>query len=110
MKNWTQDGEVLDLLAPYAVTSGGGMKIGAIIAIAQTSAASGAAVLGDRRGIYTAAKATGQAWAVGDKLYWDDTAKVFTTTASANTLCGCAMAIAASGDTTGSVLLDGTIR
>jgi predicted RecA/RadA family phage recombinase len=53
--------------------------------------------------IKDAPKATGAAWTMGQKLYWDDTAKKFTGTSSANTLCGYAAAPAASGDTTGSV-------
>lgn len=53
--------------------------------------------------IADADKATGEAWTMGAKLYWDDTAKKFTTTATANTLCGYAAAPAASADTTGSV-------
>ena len=50
-----------------------------------------------------APKATGEAWTMGQKLYWDNTAKKFTTTATSNTLCGYAAAPAASADTTGSV-------
>lgn len=53
-----------------------------------------------------APKATGQAWAPGAKLYWDAVASNFTTTATANTLCGRVGAAAASADTTGTVLFN----
>lgn len=44
------------------------------------------------------AKAVG-AIAVGDKIYWDDTAKAFTTTTVNNTLVGYALEAALSADT-----------
>lgn len=44
-------------------------------------------------------KATGEAWAVGAAIYWDDTAKKFTTTATDNTLCGYALETALAADT-----------
>lgn len=44
-------------------------------------------------------KATGEAWAVGAKIYWDNTAKKFTTTATSNTLCGYALGAALAADT-----------
>lgn len=53
-----------------------------------------------------APKATGSAWVLGEKIYWDDTAKKFTDVSTSNTLCGYANAAAASGDTTGSVDFD----
>lgn len=54
--------------------------------------------------IYGAPKATGTAWAPGDPLYWDDTAKKLTETSASNTLCGYALEAAASGDTTGGLV------
>lgn len=56
--------------------------------------------------IKDAPKATGSAWVVGEKIYWDDTAKKFTDVSTSNTLCGYASAAAASGDTTGSLDFD----
>lgn len=49
--------------------------------------------------ISDAPKAAGAAWSIGDSLYWDDTAKNFTKTSASNTLCGYALAPAASADT-----------
>ncbi len=50
-------------------------------------------------------KATGQAWVGLDKIYWDDTAKNFTTTSTSNTLAGYARRAADSADTTGRLVL-----
>lgn len=49
--------------------------------------------------ISDAPKAAGTAWSVSDALYWDDAAKNFTKTSAGNTLCGYALAAAASADT-----------
>jgi predicted RecA/RadA family phage recombinase len=56
--------------------------------------------------VINAPKATGAAWAIGDKLYWDAGNSAFTKTSSGNTLCGVAGAAAASGDATGTVLFN----
>ena len=53
--------------------------------------------------ISDAPKATGAAWAVGDAIYWDDTAKKFTKTSTDNTACGYAIAVAGSSDAVGSL-------
>ena len=50
-----------------------------------------------RSDITRAPKAASQAWAVGAAIYWDATAKVFTTTSASNTLCGFAMEPVAGG-------------
>lgn len=48
--------------------------------------------------ISDAPKAAGAAWSVFDPLYWDDAAKAFTKTSAGNTLCGYALAAAATTD------------
>jgi predicted RecA/RadA family phage recombinase len=63
-----------------------------------------------RRGVFTHAKTSAQAWTQGAKIYWDDSNKVFTTTASGNTLVGAAVLAAANPSATGTVLLDGALR
>jgi predicted RecA/RadA family phage recombinase len=51
-------------------------------------------------------KTAGQAWAPGALIYWDNTAKSFTTTTTSNTLAGYIAAVAASADTEGVIDLD----
>lgn len=110
MKNFVQEGDILTLTAPYAVASGAGLLVGSIFAIATNAAASGDPVEGVREGVFTHAKTSAQAWTVGAKIYWDNTAKVMTTTATDNILVGAAAAVAANPSATGTVLLDGVIR
>lgn len=105
MKNYIQPGEVVTLTAPYNVASGAGLLVGSLFGVALAAASSGAAVEAATRGVYTLAKATGAAWTIGARLYWDDTAKNCTTTAGSNKLIGVALSAAGSSDTTGNVLL-----
>ena len=57
-------------------------------------------------GVLTLAKATGQTWAQGVLIYWDNTAKNCTTTLTSNKLIGVATAAALTGDTVGNVRLN----
>lgn len=54
--------------------------------------------------VSNAPKAAGAAWAIGDALYWDATAKAFTKTTSGNTLCGFAVEAKLSADTTSGLI------
>ncbi len=111
MKSFVHRGHTLPLVAPYAVASGAPFKVGALVAVAVTAAAaSGAAVEGMTEGVFQLPKVSAQAWAVGDKIYWDDTAKLMTTTAADNTLVGAATVAATNPSTTGTVYLDGAVR
>ncbi|MGV0960116.1 MAG: DUF2190 family protein [Limnohabitans sp.] len=110
MKNFVQHGDVLSFLAPYAVASGAPFKVGSIVAVAVTTAVVGGAVEGVIEGVFQLPKVSAQAWAVGDKIYWDDTAQVMTAVATDNTLVGAATTAAANPSTTGTVYLDGAVR
>jgi predicted RecA/RadA family phage recombinase len=52
-----------------------------------------------------APKASGEAWAVGAKLYWNDTTKAFTTTAAGAVLCGYAVQPAQAAATVSPIFL-----
>lgn len=110
MKNFVQEGETLTLTAPYAVASGAMFKVGSILAVAANAAANGAAVEGMTEGVFDLVKVGSEAWAVGDKVYWDDTNKYLTKTSAGNTLAGVATAVVGSGagETTGRVRLNGS--
>lgn len=110
MKNFVQPGEMLDLVAPSGgVTSGLAVKIGSIIAIAAITAAADAEFAGAVTGVFDVAAATSQAWTVGATVYWDDTAKVFTTTASTHQKAGYAVAAKGSAAAEGRVRLVPTV-
>lgn len=110
MKNKVQSGNVISVIAPYLALSGQGVLVGALFGVASIDAANGAPVEIDRTGVYTLAANTADTGTVGTKMYWDNTNRRLTTTATNNTLVG-ALAVAKGGsDTTATVLLDGVIR
>ena len=108
MKNYVQPGNTITLTAPYAVTSGDGLLVGSIFGVAAGTAALGEAVETALVGVYELKKVASQAWAAGDKVYWDNTAKEATKTTTSNTLIGAAVAAVAggAGDTIGRVRLN----
>ena len=110
MKNLLQKGDVVRATAPANVASGVGMLVGSLFGVTQIAVSSGALVDIAVEGVFVLAKATGAAWTEGARIYWDDTAKNCTPTASTNKLIGVAVmqttgVMPASGDTTGTVLL-----
>ena len=106
MKNFIQDGDTITVTAPEAVTSGRGLLVGTLFGIAVADAENGEPVAIKTTGVFTHAKTSAQAWTVGAAIYWDNTAKVFTTTASGNTLVAKAVAAAANPSATGTVRLN----
>lgn len=111
MRNFIKSGKTLTLTAPYDVASGGGVKVGAIFGVAATAAASGSPVEAETIGIYdlkAEGAASGQAFTVGDAVYWDDAAKQCTKAASGNTKIGVAMAAKISTATLLRVRLNGS--
>lgn len=97
---YVMSGDVIDYVAPSAVTSGQVLLIGVRIGVALTAIASGATGAVRMLGIFTIAKLSTDVVAVGVALYWDNTNSRLTTTASGNTLAGFAASAAGSGVTT----------
>jgi predicted RecA/RadA family phage recombinase len=75
MKNFVQPGNTITLTAPYAVASGDGLLVGSIFGVAAGTAALGEIVEAALVGVYELKKLGSQAWAVGDRIYWDNTAR-----------------------------------
>jgi predicted RecA/RadA family phage recombinase len=105
MKNFVQEGDALTLAAPYDVTSGSGALVGSIFGVAVHDALSGADVTLELEGVYSLKKTSAQAWTVGAKIYWDNTAKECTATVASNTLIGVAVEAAANSSSMGKVRL-----
>jgi predicted RecA/RadA family phage recombinase len=97
---------VLELAAPHAVASGGGVKIGPIFGVALVGAAQGVTVEVVTAGVHLLPKVSAQAWAVGDAVFWDDDLKLCTATAAGNTRIGVAAAAADKPSSGGRVRLD----
>lgn len=105
-KNFISEGCVLNLPAPYAVSSGSGALIGSIFGVATVDLANGVSGSFALEGVWALKKTSAQAWTVGAKVYWDNTAKEVTTTATSNTLIGVAVEAAANPSSTGKVRLN----
>ena len=110
MKNYIQLGATIPLVAPYAVASGDGVLVGAIFGVVTNAAASGDIVETKRHGGYTLPCLSTDTVTQGVKLYWDNTNRRLTTTATNNTLVGAALSAKAAGVSSVVALLDGVIR
>ncbi len=106
MKNYVAAGSAIAVPAPAAVSSGAGVLVGSIFGVANGSATLGADVVLAVVGVVDLPKAA-EAITLGAALYWDDTVKTVTTTASGNTRIGAAVAAAQSGAATVRVRLSG---
>lgn len=109
MKNYVQKGENLTLPAPYAVTSGGGVKTGLIFGVAAGDAASGAEVDLVTQGVFDLPKVSTDNFAIGAAAHWDDAAKLVTSDddSGANPKIGVTVAAAANPSGSVAVRLNG---
>ena len=110
MKNFLQPGQTLAVLAPYNVTSGQGVLVGALFGVAAGDALQGTPVEICRTGVYSLGAVSADTGVTGDKAYWDNTARRVTKTATNNTLVGALAAPKSGTEGTAAVLLDGVIR
>jgi predicted RecA/RadA family phage recombinase len=93
MKNYIQDGDVITVAAPAAVVSGDFVQVGRIRGIAVTSAASGAAVELQTKGVFSIPKLGSEEFAtVGLPVYCvlsgNGVKTVTTASTTANVLVG----------------------
>lgn len=115
MQNWISQGNTLTLTAPYAVASGAGALVGRIFGVASDTIANAAVGEFVVKGLIDLAKDT-STFADGDKVYWDNSAKLATSVATAHNIVGFAAMTnpdgtqalgTASGDATVRVFLPG---
>jgi len=107
MKNFIQRGDVITVPAPAGgVLSSGGVLVGSIFGIASHDAAENADVSIEVTGVYAMPKTSALAIAIGDKVYWDNTAKEVNKTSSGNTLIGVAVSAVANPSPTVNVRLN----
>ena len=97
MKNYVHPGNTITLTAPYAVTSGDGLLVGAIFGVAAGHAANAETIEASLVGVFDLKKVASQAWSAGDKIYWDNTNKEASKTATGNVLIGVATEAVAGG-------------
>ena len=106
MKNFVQEGDVLDLVAPTGgVTAGILYVIGIMAVVAAIDALAGETFTGATEGVFTLDKNSADTFVQGAVCYWDATNLRLTSTATGNTPVGFAAAAAGSGDTSMKLVL-----
>jgi len=105
--NFIQRGDNLTIPAPATVTSGAPVIAGEIVGIALGDAASGASVDVATSGVFEISKVAADDMALGDVIYWDDSAELATIAATDNTKLGVAVAAAGTGAGAVNVRLSG---
>lgn len=87
-KNFHGAGDVLPFVAAAALTSGQGLLLEDTFGVVAGAYASGADAQLELVGVWELPKKTADVLAAGDKVYWDDTNKEITLTATSNKLVG----------------------
>ena len=105
MKTYIQPGDSLTVTAPYAVTSGQGVLVGALFGIAAFDAAISTAGEVQTKGVFDVTKEPALAITAGARVFWDNTNRRITTTATSNFQVGIATQAALAADATVRVLL-----
>lgn len=106
MKNFVQAGDTISLVAPYAVVSGDGVLVGNLFGVAVADAANAAAVEVVVVGVFDINALSTDTGSVGALMYWDNTNRRTTTTATANELIGVLTKAKASGEATARIRLN----
>ncbi|WP_394648899.1 DUF2190 family protein [uncultured Sphingomonas sp.] len=110
MRNFIKGGENVNVTLPYAVAPGGGVQVGAaLFGVAPQGGGQNAVAAIETVGVFALPKAAGLAIVAGDKLYWDNAAKVMTKTAAGNVYVAVAVRDAAAGDATVQARLNGVV-
>jgi predicted RecA/RadA family phage recombinase len=107
MRNYVQKGDTITLAAPYEVASGAGLLVGSIFGVASGAAANGATVEAVTKGVFDLKAKGTDTGNPGAKVYWDNTAKECTVTATDNSLIGVLLVAKTNGQTTMRVRLNG---
>lgn len=97
-KNYIQPGSVIDVTAATALSTGVAIALGVLLAVPLSNAAVGETVSAQIDGVFELPKAAAAAYTPGELLTWDVSAGEFSEDAPvAGDLVGCAVAIAAAG-------------
>ena len=102
MRNYVQPGDSIAMAVPYAggATSGQGVLVGALFGVAAVDGAQNAVIECQTKGVFDIAKEPALAITAGSRLFWDNTNRRLTTTATGNFQVGLATVAALAADTT----------
>lgn len=106
--NYKEAGEIIQHTngTGATVASGAGIKVGVRIGVALVELAASATGSVAMAGVFNLPKLSTDVVAQGDLLYWDNTNKRLTVTATSNTLAGYAFAAAGNGVATVDIALN----
>lgn len=104
---YIQPGRTLTLTAPRDVTPSAGVIVGSVFGVSLGTYASGDEGEFSTEGVHEIAKTSAQAWTVGVRIYWDNTAFEATTDSAAGQLIGVATEAAVNPSAVGRVKLAG---
>ncbi|WP_368417409.1 DUF2190 family protein [Falsiroseomonas sp.] len=101
MRNFIQPGDSLAVAIPYAggVTAGQGVLVGALFGVAATDGMQNATVEAATQGVFDITKEPALAITAGARVFWDNTNRRITTTATGNFQVGIATTAALAADT-----------
>jgi predicted RecA/RadA family phage recombinase len=101
------DARSIPMVVPYAggILAGEGMLVGAFFGVAASDAAQNESVECATQGEFELTKAPGQAMSAGARLFWDNTNRRLTTTATGNFQVAICTVAAAAADTKVQVML-----
>ena len=105
-RNHVATGEHFDHTASGAVAAGDFVLMGTMIGVSLNTLSTGQTGPVKVNEVFTAPKLSTDVMAQGAQLYWDNTNKRFTTTASGNTACAKAYKAAGNGAATVEALLN----
>ncbi|MES2711176.1 MAG: DUF2190 family protein [Pseudomonadota bacterium] len=107
MRNFIQPGDSLAVSVPYVggVTSGQGVMVGALFGIAAVDGAQNATIEAQTQGVFDITKEPALAIAAGSRVFWDNTNRRVTTTATGNYQVGLAVLAALAADANARVVL-----
>lgn len=108
MRNFVQPGDSLAVAVPYAggVTAGQGVLVGALFGVAAVDGAQNAVIEAATQGVFDLTKEPSLAISAGARVFWDNTNRRVTTTATGNFSIGIATAAALAADATVRVWLN----
>lgn len=108
MRNYVQRGNTLTVPSPREVTSGQGVIVGAIFGVANEDAVFAAPVDLDLEGVFALPKVAALAIGLCEVVYWDDVARLVTTTEAGNARIGVATEAVANPSPSVPVRLNGS--
>ena len=109
-KNYVQEGDVIDLAAPYAVSSGDGAQVGQLFGVAVSDLGNGVTGPFAVCGVFDLTALSTATGAQGAKAYWDNSNKRVDTDSTVGILIGALVSAKGNGDTTARVKLNEAVQ